>query len=105
MTRPNRAKSVAAQMPTVTEIVDASQTAGKISNGVVHPAAARTLATVVGINWIEAELQTTSIQRESEATPGLLRLILLAASKPKGVAALPSPSKLAETLAEMVSIT
>ena len=66
--------------------------------------AARTVATVVGMSWREAVLHTTSIHRLSEATPGLCRTSRLAASSPSGVAALPSPSRLAETLAEMLSM-
>ena len=54
---------------------------------------------------MEAVLHTTSMQSASLATPGVLRLIFRAASRPRGVAALPSPSKLADTLAAMVSIT
>ena len=53
---------------------------------------------------MEAVLHTTSMHSASEATPGLQRLIRRAASSPRGVAALPSPSKLADTLAAMLSM-
>ena len=66
-------------MPTVTERAEASHTAGRMSKGAAHPAAARTLATVVGMSWMEAVLHTTSMHRESEATPGVRRLIRRAA--------------------------
>ena len=91
-------------MPTVTDKADVTQTAGKISKGASHPAAIRTAATVVGRSWIDAVLHTTSIQRLSPATPGVLRLIRRAVSKPNGVAAFPRPNKFAETLAAKVSI-
>ena len=60
---------------------------------------------MVGISWMEAVLQTTSIHRLSLAMPGVRPAIRLAASMPKGVAAFPRPRRLAETLAAMVSIT
>lgn len=53
---------------------------------------------------MEAVLHTTSMHSASEATPGLFRLIFLAASNPNGVAALPNPSRFADTFAEMLSI-
>lgn len=43
-------KSLAAKIPVLTDRTDASQTAGRMSNGVWHPAATRTPATVVGIS-------------------------------------------------------
>ena len=92
-------------MPTVTEMAEASHTAGRMSKGAAQPAPARTLATVVGMSWMEAVLHTTSIHSASEATPGVRRAMSRAASMPRGVAALPSPRRLADTLAEMVSIT
>lgn len=49
---------------------------------------------------MEAVLSTTSRQSSSLATPSQPRAILRAARIPRGVAALPSPSRLAETLAE-----
>ena len=52
-----------------------------------------------------AVLHTTSMHRESEARPGERRLMSRAAWIPRGVAALPRPSRLADTLAEMLSIT
>ena len=76
-----------------------------MSKGAALPAAARTLATVVGSSWMEAVLHTTRVHISSLATPGLRRLIRRTASIPKGVAALPSPSRLAEKLADTASIT
>ena len=75
-----------------------------MSKGEAHPSAARTVATVVGMSWMEAVLHTTSIHMASEAVPGLRRPIFLAASMPSGVAAFPSPSRLADTLAAMLSM-
>ncbi len=46
-----------------------------MSKGAAHPAAARTLATVVGMSWREAVLHTTSIHISSQAVPGVLRLM------------------------------
>ena len=60
---------------------------------------------MVGISWMEAVLHTTSMHMASDAVPGLFRSIRRTASMPRGVAALPSPSRLADTLAEMLSIT
>ena len=68
-----------------------------MSKGLALPAAARRLATVVGMSWREAVLVTTSMQRPSDAVPGLRRAISRAASSPRGVAALPRPSRLADT--------
>ena len=59
---------------------------------------------MVGMSWMEAVLHTTSMHRLSEAVPGLDRARRRAASRPRGVAALPSPSRLADTLAEMLSM-
>ena len=53
---------------------------------------------------MEAVLHTTSIQRLSEATPGVLSAIRRAAWMPSGVAALPRPNRLADRLAEMASM-
>ena len=50
-------------------------------------------------------MHTTSMHMASDAVPGLFRSIRRTASMPRGVAALPSPSRLADTLAEMLSIT
>ena len=66
--------SLAARIPTETEMAEASQTAGRISKGAAHPAPARTAATVVGMSWMEAVLHTTSMHRPSEATPGVFLL-------------------------------
>lgn len=92
-------------MPVRMERVEASQTAGRMSKGVVHPAAERRPATVVGINWMEAVLHTTNIQSPSEATPGVRRAMSLDASRPRGVAAFPSPRRFAEIFAETASMT
>ena len=54
---------------------------------------------------MEAVLHTTSMHRLSDATPGERLAMSRAASSPKGVAALPNPSRLAETLALTASIT
>ena len=91
-------------MPTHTEMADASHTAGRISKGAAQPAAARTLATVVGMSWMDAVLHTTSMHSGSDATPGVRLLIRRAAWMPRGGAALPRPRRLAETLAEMLSM-
>ena len=53
---------------------------------------------------MDAVLHTTSIHRLSPATPGVRRLIRRAVSRPRGVAAFPSPNKFAETLAARVSM-
>ena len=58
----------------------------------------------MGISWMDAVLHTTSMHRSLEAVPGLRRASRRAASRPRGVAALPSPSRLADTLAEMLSM-
>ena len=94
-----------AKIPAPTDRAEASHTAGRISKGLSHPAAARTAATVVGSSWMDAVLHTTSRHSSSLAAPGLLRLMPLAASIPKGVAALPNPNRLADTLADRLSIT
>ena len=53
---------------------------------------------------MDAVLHTTNIHSSSLALPGLLRLIRWAAWIPSGVAALPSPNRLADTLAQMQSM-
>ncbi len=60
---------------------------------------------MVGMSCNDAVLVTTSMQRPSDAVPGLRRAISRAASSPRGVAALPSPSRLADRLALTASIT
>ncbi len=55
---------------------------------------------VAGNSWIEAVFSTTSTHNSSLAVPPHPAAIRRAARIPRGVAALPSPSKLAETLAE-----
>lgn len=59
--------------------------------------------TVVGINWMEAVFSTTKITMELEATPGsgFSFSSSLIAFSPKGVAALPSPRKLAAIFIRM----
>lgn len=91
--------------PVIMDRVEASQTAGRMSKGVVQPAAERSPATVVGMSWMEAVLHTTNIQRPSEATPGVRRAMSREASSPSGVAAFPSPNRFAEMLAETASMT
>ena len=54
--------------------------------------------TVVGMSWMDAVLHTISIHSPSLARPGLFFANPLAASMPRGVAALPSPSRFADTL-------
>lgn len=63
--------------------------------------AERREAMVVGRSWREAVLQTMKRQREGVAMPFALAERLLAAFSPRGVAALPSPRRLAEKLAEI----
>ena len=46
-------RTAVAKRPTVTEAREVTQTAGKISKGARLPEAARTAATVAGMNWIE----------------------------------------------------
>ena len=87
-------------MPTVTDRAEASHTAGRISNGAAAPLARRTPATVVGSSWIDAVFSTTSRHSSSLATPSHPAAIRRAARMPSGVAALPRPSRFAETLAE-----
>ena len=53
---------------------------------------------------MDAVLHTTNIHSSSLALPGLLRLIRWAAWIPSGVAALPNPNRLADTLAQMQSM-
>ena len=77
-----------------------SHTAGRMSKGVSHPAAARTEAMVAGSSWMEAVLSTTSRHSSSLATPSQPRAMRQAARMPRGVAALPRPRRLAEVLAE-----
>ena len=77
-----------------------SHTAGRISMGEALPQAARTLATVVGSSWMEAVLSTTRRHSSSSATPPQPCAMRRAARTPSGVAALPSPSRLADTLAD-----
>ena len=99
-------KTAAAARPTPTEKMELSQTAGRISKGAAEPAAARSEAAVVGMSCMEAVFITTRRQSSSEAAPSESRAMPEAARMPTGVAALPRPSKLAETLearADMVS--
>ena len=77
--------------------------AGLLSKGVLHPAPLRTAATVVGMSWREAVFIATKV------TMALLALSLWGfnfcssriAARPKGVAALPRPSRLAERFMQM----
>ena len=72
-----------------------------MSKGSAAPQAARTPATVAGISWIDAVLSTIKRQRLSEAVPPQPLAMRLAAWMPRGVAALPMPSRFAEILAEI----
>ena len=87
-------------MPTVTDRAEASHTAGRMSKGLSAPQAPRTEAMVAGSSWMEAVFSTTSRHSSSLATPPQPRAIRRAAWIPRGVAALPSPSRLADTLAD-----
>ena len=55
---------------------------------------------VAGSSWMEAVFSTTSRHSSSLAVPPQPRAIRRAAWMPSGVAALPSPSRLADTLAD-----
>ena len=94
---------MAVSSPAATDSTDANHTAGRMSKGVRQPAAARTEAMVVGSNWMEAVFSTTSRHSSSLATPSQPLAMRRAARMPSGVAALPRPSRLAETLAEMAA--
>ena len=78
---------------------DGTDPNGGISKGASLPAAARREATVVGKSWMEAVFRTTSRQSSLLAIPPQPTAILRAARMPRGVAALPSPRRFAETLA------
>ena len=71
-----------------------------MSKGDWAPLALRTEAMVAGSSWMEAVFSTTSRHSSSLAVPLQPRAIRRAAWIPRGVAALPSPSRLADTLAE-----
>ena len=89
---------MAASNPAATEQNDVTHTAGRMSSGAELPSPARIPATVAGISCTEAVFSTTKRHSSSEASarPSAIRT---AARMPMGVAALPSPSKLADTLA------
>ena len=72
--------SLSARIPTHRATAEVSHTAGSMSKGVLHPAESRTAATVVGMSWMEAVLHTTSMQRLSEATPGVFVLAAISAN-------------------------
>lgn len=92
-------------MPAVCEIIEASHTAGIMSNGFAAPHPARTAPIVVGMSCREAVFIITSIQSESDARGELLSLCKpFAARIPAGVAALPNPRRLAEMFAEISCI-
>ena len=71
-----------------------------MSNGAAAPFAARTAATVVGSSWMDAVFSTMRrhISSVARALPERC-CIRRTAAMPMGVAALPSPSRLAATLA------
>ena len=87
-------------MPAVTDSSEASQTAGRMSKGAWAPLALRTEAMVVGSSWMEAVFSTTRRHRSSLATPPHPRAMRRAARMPRGVAAFPRPSRLADMLAD-----
>ena len=89
---------MAASSPAATDSTDAIHTAGRMSKALSAPKAARTPATVVGRSWIEAVFSTTSVHSSLLAVPPQPSAIRLAARIPRGVAALPRPSRLADTL-------
>ena len=55
---------------------------------------------MVGSSWMEAVFSTTSRHSSSLAVPSAPRAMRRAARIPSGVAALPSPKRLAEMLAD-----
>ena len=84
-------------MPADTEATELIQMAGRMSKGAAAPLAALTAATVVGRSCMEAVFTTTSRHSSRDAALDLPAM-RLAARTPMGVAALPRPSRLAETL-------
>ena len=69
-----------------------------MSKALSAPRAARTPATVAGRSWMEAVFNTTRVHSSLLAVPPQPSAIRLAARMPRGVAALPKPSRLADTL-------
>ena len=57
-----RDSSRAAVSPAATDSTDASQTAGRMSKGVRHPAAERTEAMVAGMSWMDAVFSTDDLE-------------------------------------------
>ena len=94
---------MASRTPTTTEAELASQTAGRISKGAADPACIRSSPTVVGSRSRAAVLSTTNMAMWLVATPGVEESLFSScmALMPRGVAALPSPSRLAEMFIEM----
>lgn len=75
-------------------------TAGRMSKGAEQPKEERTAATVAGINWIDAVFSTIRRQSSSPATLSFrFTASRRAAWIPMGVAAFPSPRKLAQIFA------
>lgn len=75
-------------------------TAGRISKGVAQPKETRTAATVAGISCMDAVFRTMSLHNSFDAMPSFrLRARHCAAWIPIGVAAFPSPRKLAQIFA------
>ena len=84
----------------MTESAEVTHTAGRISKGAAAPSEARTAATVVGSSWMEAVFMTIRRHISSVAVRvWASSCIRFTAAMPMGVAALPRPSRLAETLA------
>lgn len=103
--REKRWNNFAARIPAVTDIIEDSQTAGRMSKGEAAPKDARREATVVGRSCMEAVFMTTSRHSSSEAElKPERRFKPTAAFIPAGVAALPRPSRFADTFAESASI-
>lgn len=91
---------------TVAVIIEVIITAGRISIGLLLPAFCLKTAMVVGINCIEQVFNTTNVIILSVAVClyGEIFLSFSIAFKPKGVAAFPSPKKLAEMFIQIASI-
>ena len=75
-----------------------AKTAGRMAKGWALPALWRIAAMFRGISWREAVFITTksTIPRVGDSREGFLSAMAWIAAKPKGVAALPRPSRLAE---------
>ena len=89
--------SFAAKRPAANAIAETTQTAGKISNGVVEPYCARNVPIKVGMSCSDAVFKTTNITIELFATlePWFCAAISFIAANPIGVAAFPNPKRFA----------